>query len=327
MFALSGLALAALGVLAAVIVYDWPGGPPPSAPPGVRVLVRGGILVLIAVPVAGMLLLVPSCGSSAERATATLIASAGRDGCARPSARRGQTRMRDQGAFRRRCARISARLTGPRLRHRPRLRRRQVRRRRGRRSRCSSAPTGKSSPTPSACSTTAERGRRLELGRAMVTVPKSHQVPNIERPWVVKIPYFDVTIYEEAEDPAKHFTMQEIKKVSEADFLALARERIADVEPLQGSRAGLRARLQHVVRSRDLPHGADRLRPEVRRRRISLQLALGRRCGELHLRPRERAGVRTISARSSSTSSSRRAAPSRSASSPIRWATSRCSTC
>ena len=72
-----------------------------------------------------------------------------------------------------------------------------------------------------------ERGRRLELGRAMVTVPKSHEVPNIERPWVVKIPYFDVTIYEEAEDPEKHFTMQEIKKLPEAEFLRLARERIA----------------------------------------------------------------------------------------------------
>src|SRR5665647_1649046 len=73
----------------------------------------------------------------------------------------------------------------------------------------------------------AERGRRLELGRAMVTVPKIHQVPQIELPWALRIPYFDVTIYEQAEDPAKHFTMQEIKKLPEAEFLRLARERIA----------------------------------------------------------------------------------------------------
>jgi len=72
-----------------------------------------------------------------------------------------------------------------------------------------------------------ERGRRLELGRAMVTVPKIHAIPNIERPWVVKIPYFDVTLYEEAEDPAKHFTVQDIRKLSEADFLDLVRKRIA----------------------------------------------------------------------------------------------------
>jgi len=72
-----------------------------------------------------------------------------------------------------------------------------------------------------------ERGRRLELGRAMVTVPKVHEIPNIERPWVVKIPYFDVTIYEQAEDPDKHFTMQEIRRLPQADFLGLVRQRIA----------------------------------------------------------------------------------------------------
>ena len=72
-----------------------------------------------------------------------------------------------------------------------------------------------------------ERGRRLELGRAMVTVPKIHAIPNIERPWVVKIPYFDIAIYEQAEDPARHFTVQDIRKLSEADFLDLVRGRIA----------------------------------------------------------------------------------------------------
>ena len=82
-------------------------------------------------------------------------------------------------------------------------------------------------PDPKRLQFNAERGRRLELGQAMVTVPKSHEVPNIERPWVVKIPYFDVTIYEEAEDPDKHFTMLKINKLPEAEFLKLARERIA----------------------------------------------------------------------------------------------------
>lgn len=72
----------------------------------------------------------------------------------------------------------------------------------------------------------AERGRRLELGRALVTVPKSHQVPNVERPWALHIPYFDVAIYEEAEDPKKHFTLQEVKRLAQSDFLALVRERL-----------------------------------------------------------------------------------------------------
>ena len=54
----------------------------------------------------------------------------------------------------------------------------------------------------------AGRGERLEVGRALVTVPKSHEVPNIERPWVYKIPFFNVEILREEEDPAKHFTMR-----------------------------------------------------------------------------------------------------------------------
>jgi hypothetical protein len=73
----------------------------------------------------------------------------------------------------------------------------------------------------------AERGRRLELGRAIVTVPKSHEVPMIERPWAIRIPYFDVTIYEEDEDPKEHFTIKEIKALTREEFLRLARERLA----------------------------------------------------------------------------------------------------
>ena len=72
----------------------------------------------------------------------------------------------------------------------------------------------------------AERGRRLELGRALVTVPKVHEVPQIERPWALRVPYFDLTIYEAAEDPKKHFTMQEIKKLPKDAFLQLVRERL-----------------------------------------------------------------------------------------------------
>jgi esterase/lipase superfamily enzyme len=71
-----------------------------------------------------------------------------------------------------------------------------------------------------------DRGRRLQLGEALVTVPKSHEVPQVERPWAIRIPYFDVTIYEQAEDPNKHFTMQEIKKLTKDDFLALVRQRL-----------------------------------------------------------------------------------------------------
>ena len=79
---------------------------------------------------------------------------------------------------------------------------------------------------PKRLSYSSDRGRRLELGRALVTVPKLHEVPQVERPWAIRVPYFNVTIYEEAEDPNKHFTMQEIKKLSKADFLRFVSERL-----------------------------------------------------------------------------------------------------
>ena len=82
-------------------------------------------------------------------------------------------------------------------------------------------------PNPKRLAFNSDRGRRLEIGRALVTVPKSHEVPQIERPWSIKIPYFDVTIYEEEEDPKRHFTMPEIQKLSKPEFLRLARERLA----------------------------------------------------------------------------------------------------
>jgi esterase/lipase superfamily enzyme len=78
---------------------------------------------------------------------------------------------------------------------------------------------------------TSERARRLELGQALVTVPKTHQVPNIERPFAIRIPYFQVTIYEGAEDPKNHFTIKEMAVLSREQFLAKSRERVS------GSRA------------------------------------------------------------------------------------------
>jgi esterase/lipase superfamily enzyme len=82
-------------------------------------------------------------------------------------------------------------------------------------------------PNPRRVAYNSDRGRRLELGRALVTVPKLHEVPQIERPWAIRIPYFNVTIYEEAEDPNKHFTMQEIKKLPKEELLRLVRQRLA----------------------------------------------------------------------------------------------------
>ncbi|MBU2582348.1 MAG: alpha/beta hydrolase [Alphaproteobacteria bacterium] len=72
-----------------------------------------------------------------------------------------------------------------------------------------------------------QRGRRLELGLAMVTIPKEHVVPMVERPWAIKIPYVDIVLYEAAEDPKKHFTMKELKSLTREEFLAVVKERLA----------------------------------------------------------------------------------------------------
>jgi|GEM_PF-493425 esterase/lipase superfamily enzyme len=71
-----------------------------------------------------------------------------------------------------------------------------------------------------------DRGRRLQLGQALVTVPKVHQVPQVERPWALRIPYFDVTIYEQKEDPKQHFTIKEIKALTKEQLLALVKARL-----------------------------------------------------------------------------------------------------
>ena len=79
-----------------------------------------------------------------------------------------------------------------------------------------------------------ERARRMELGQALVTVPKLHQVPTIERPWAIKIPYLDVTLYQEAEDPKRHFTIKELKALSKEEALVLIRARLAASATFKG---------------------------------------------------------------------------------------------
>ncbi|MBY0558660.1 alpha/beta hydrolase [Hyphomicrobium sp.] len=82
-------------------------------------------------------------------------------------------------------------------------------------------------PDPARLQFGSERGHKLQLGRALISVPLSHKVPHIERPTVYEIPYFKYKIYEEKEDPNKHFTLQEIKSLTEEQMLALVKEQLA----------------------------------------------------------------------------------------------------
>lgn len=71
------------------------------------------------------------------------------------------------------------------------------------------------------------RGKRLDLGRALVTVPKAHQVPQVERPWVYHLPFTNIVLFSEREDPKVHFTLKEVQALTKEQLLALVRERLA----------------------------------------------------------------------------------------------------
>lgn len=221
--ALSGLVVAILGVLLALIVYGFAWRATSGSSRGTMILVRVGLLLLIAVPTAVMLLLTPTF-DHAKVGRKPQLSSPLEDEVRRAEEDARATARAPSTAEVKRDERLGE----------------------------GEPADGAAPPVATMAEQTAwdvvpvffgtdreeqpdakrlhfnsERGRRLQLGRAMVTVPKAHEVPNIERPWVVKIPYFDVTIYEEAEDPAKHFTMQEIKRLPQDEFLTLARQRIA----------------------------------------------------------------------------------------------------
>ena len=51
-------------------------------------------------------------------------------------------------------------------------------------------------------------------------------MPNVERPWAIKIPYTSVVLYQQDEDPKRHFTIQELKALSKEELVALIRDRL-----------------------------------------------------------------------------------------------------
>ncbi|MBI1384031.1 MAG: alpha/beta hydrolase [Rhizobiales bacterium] len=78
-----------------------------------------------------------------------------------------------------------------------------------------------------------ERGRRLALGAANVTVPSTvHQAGEVERPFELTI--LGVTIYREKEDPAKHFTIADIATMSPDEFVAAVNAKLAGSRHYEG---------------------------------------------------------------------------------------------
>ena len=79
-----------------------------------------------------------------------------------------------------------------------------------------------------------ERAKRLEIGRALVTVPKTHEVPHVERPWVYRLPFTSIVLFRASEDPRLHFTLKEVTALSREAFLAAVRERLGASQNYKG---------------------------------------------------------------------------------------------
>ena len=74
----------------------------------------------------------------------------------------------------------------------------------------------------------------LSLGVAMVTVPNTHVVPQLERPWELRVPGTEIVLSFEAQDPAKHFTLKSIETLTQDQFIARAKDRVAAAKTYQG---------------------------------------------------------------------------------------------
>jgi esterase/lipase superfamily enzyme len=51
-------------------------------------------------------------------------------------------------------------------------------------------------------------------------------VPSVERPWVYRLPFTRIVVYEEKEDPRLHFTLKELKTMSREELAGLIRDRL-----------------------------------------------------------------------------------------------------
>jgi esterase/lipase superfamily enzyme len=71
-----------------------------------------------------------------------------------------------------------------------------------------------------------DRARRLELGRAFVTIPTAHQARSSARPWSIKRPYLSVTRLDAAEDARTQFAVSQIRTLTYGEMRDLVAERM-----------------------------------------------------------------------------------------------------
>ena len=71
-----------------------------------------------------------------------------------------------------------------------------------------------------------DRAQRLELGRALVTIPTAHLAPSSARQWSIKRPYFGVALRDPTEDRRTHFSISQIGTLTRDEMLELVAERL-----------------------------------------------------------------------------------------------------
>lgn len=71
----------------------------------------------------------------------------------------------------------------------------------------------------------ANRAGKLTLGQSSITIPKNHTRGIVERPWEISV--VGITLYKQKEDPAKHFTVQDIGILDEAAFVNASNAKLA----------------------------------------------------------------------------------------------------
>ena len=105
---------------------------------------------------------------------------------------------------------------------------------------------------------------------------------------------FNVTIYEQAEDPKQHFTIRELKALSREEFLALVRERVGGSRSFKDQAVvfvhGYNTAFDYALyRTAQMAYDL-KFDGAV----LPLQLAVRRRRGRLRLRPRKRDADRAL---------------------------------
>lgn len=59
-------------------------------------------------------------------------------------------------------------------------------------------------------------------------------MPRVERPWTLRLPFTQVVLYRQREDPSRHFTIKEVRSLTKEEFLTAVRARMIEATTYKG---------------------------------------------------------------------------------------------